>query len=218
MRLLAESLLIVASVLLALAVDEWREGREVEERVETALVSFEQELEDNLAQVEQRLPYHMTLRSRFGELQQGPPPTDLFAALESIPEWRGMAIPGLLDVAWQAALAGDVLPHMDFRLITALARVYHQQGWLQTRAQQGSRALDPQNLSPENLPYTLLSTSIFLEDMIGMQRSLYCQYAEVLQLLDQAQEGGLEGWEWPEGRRDTLGVSPIRDQPLTLGC
>lgn len=234
LRLAAEFVLIVSSVLLALAVDEWREGRQVRDRVDTAMAGFQQEVRANLAQVRERLPYHVTLRTRFGELsRREEPPESLEQIFEAIPDWQGTRLPFLMDVAWEAAVASDVLRHMEYQLITTLAAAYRQQEWLEQRARQGAVALEPQNLRPETLPYTIQSTAIWLDDVVSMEASLYCQYTKVLDRLDRARgrrapgvqpdsgsvpAGPDEPYAWPEGRLDTLGVSPISGQPITVGC
>lgn len=61
-RVLFESLLIVLSVLLALAVDEWQDGRQRAERAEMALQSVRAELQENLQNVERARANHLAMR------------------------------------------------------------------------------------------------------------------------------------------------------------
>jgi hypothetical protein len=44
---LVESVLVVGSILLALAVDEWNENREVQDLAGRSLVNFEREIQQN---------------------------------------------------------------------------------------------------------------------------------------------------------------------------
>jgi hypothetical protein len=215
MRLLAESLLIVASVLLALAVDEWRESRSDQERLEVALESFERELADNRTRIKESVPYHVVLRDRFNELASGPAPGSLQEAFRSIPEWQGIGLPGTLDVAWDAALASQVFPHMDYDLITALARVYRQQRAFERRGAQGSVALEPQNLRPSTLPYTMTSTAIFMEDIVAMEVHLYCMYGRALEAV--REHRGVDPEAGPPAP-DTLRAVSASGEPLSIGC
>jgi Tfp pilus assembly protein PilE len=61
-KALFEAALIVLSVLLALAVDEWREDRQRAERAEVALRSIRAELQENLQSVERARANHLAMR------------------------------------------------------------------------------------------------------------------------------------------------------------
>jgi hypothetical protein len=57
-RSLVESLLIVVSIMGALALDEWQEDREIQELVDRSVASFAHELQQNHDRVEAVRPYH----------------------------------------------------------------------------------------------------------------------------------------------------------------
>src|SRR5690606_9997973 len=62
LRVSIESVLIMVSILLALGVDEWRDGRDYRELAQQSLQIFALEIEQNLAMMNETLPYHIGLR------------------------------------------------------------------------------------------------------------------------------------------------------------
>ena len=60
-RVLFESFLITISILVALALDEWRENREDAETVRQALSNFVSEIEQNQARIEDAAPFNLGL-------------------------------------------------------------------------------------------------------------------------------------------------------------
>jgi type II secretory pathway pseudopilin PulG len=65
-----ESLLIVFSILLALAVDEWRDERQAAKRAAQTLESFALEIQENQRYLARLAPYHEGLKKEFGRLGQ----------------------------------------------------------------------------------------------------------------------------------------------------
>ena len=57
-RALVESALIVGSILLALALDEWQEDQEIEELIDRSIVNFVNELNQNRSRIEDVSAYH----------------------------------------------------------------------------------------------------------------------------------------------------------------
>lgn len=130
--LLVEALFVMLGVALALAADQWREGVNQRRRAATALASIRQELEANRQAVEQSLSYHSgnfqalrTLRQRAAAAPQGggavpQPDARMFS--------RGFVAPAqLLFTAWEAAHAADLIGHMEYSDVLALASIYEQQ-------------------------------------------------------------------------------------------
>lgn len=129
-RAVFESLLIVFSLLLAVALNNWNEDRQVSERVEQTRAFFAQEVHGNRARLasEEYLPHHLRLHR------------ELTAALNARPA-HGAAVRAALeetfrtgvhpfqprDAVWRSASAGGLLGRMDPREVFALADIYRLQ-------------------------------------------------------------------------------------------
>ena len=85
LRALAESTIIVVSIILALAVDEWRDDRHNHELAAQSLMIFEQEIRQNLGRVDDAAPYHAGLRDVVAGMTAGEPAeADLRSAMEGV--------------------------------------------------------------------------------------------------------------------------------------
>ena len=110
LRALAESTIIVVSIILALAVDEWRDDRQNQELAAQSLMIFEQEIRQNLGRVDDAAPDHAGLRDVVAGMMAGEPAeADLRSAME------GLEPVVLLNTAWETALATGVLTHHGVR-------------------------------------------------------------------------------------------------------
>ena len=100
-RATVASVLIITSILLALAVDEWRENEGHEELANQALLSFAREIRQNQARIEDAAPYHQGLRQVIARLaydQRGGSAADLQSVVE------GLEPTVLLNTAWELSL------------------------------------------------------------------------------------------------------------------
>lgn len=122
LRVSVESLLIVLSILLALAVDEWREGRSNEELARQSLQIFAQEIVQNLAVMEDAVPYHMGLQQVVAEMA-----ADAGRVVEVHSIVEGLQPTVLQNTAWEAALATNAFRHMDVNTVSKLSRMYGMQ-------------------------------------------------------------------------------------------
>ena len=120
--LLAEAVMVVFAVLVALAVDEWREHREIAARVARAEAGVEAELRAN--QEELRLgsasvqAMYDSVSSVVTRLQAG----------EVIREaGLGGNLPEFSDAAWETARVTGAVAHMPYRRVLRTAQVYETQ-------------------------------------------------------------------------------------------
>jgi len=195
--LVAEAFLIVFSVLLALALDEWRQGVAEQRRVARVLETIHEELARNRAQIEDRLPYHENMRKATEQFvtdnimaeenllafKRRPHPQDL-----GIQTNRGLNIAGnLRRVGWELAINSGALEHMEFETMLTLSRVYA----LQEEEEEQKRAL----LEQLNLLYRsyyrtgdfggeLQSFSTTLVDVVLQERALLAAYDRALKMTD----------------------------------
>jgi hypothetical protein len=116
-RALFESALIVFSILLALAINGWKENRDNERLARHALANFEREIQENSDRVERSIPYHSHLLEAFTKSH----------TVAEVPGWRGISSPILQDTAWQTALATNALGQIRYDTVSALSRVYTSQ-------------------------------------------------------------------------------------------
>ncbi|HET9424507.1 MAG TPA: hypothetical protein VFO55_03975 [Gemmatimonadaceae bacterium] len=126
---LLEGLLIVVSVLLAFAVDEYRETRANRDQARRALTGIAAEIEHNLGTLEPFLPSHAAWRDA---LSGGAPgkagATGLDVWFATRPPIEGRTpFPLLRRSAWDAAIASGALRFVDFGVASALADVYGMQ-------------------------------------------------------------------------------------------
>lgn len=122
-RMLVESVLIVFSVLFALAMDQWRTERTRAEQAVIALRSVRTELEQNLENVHGARSNHIAMRdslNRYIALQE-PPPSHVYL--------HGIFNPApILDIAWESAREAGTTADLPYELVLDLAHVYYWQG------------------------------------------------------------------------------------------
>lgn len=121
-RLLGEAAMIVFAVLVALAVDEWNEGRERDIQVDRARAAIEAEMRANQQELavgmESMRAMHGALAGMLDRLRSG----------ERAIEWTiGAELPDFSDAAWETARVTGVVAHMDYEWVLRTARVYETQ-------------------------------------------------------------------------------------------
>jgi hypothetical protein len=139
---LVESAFVVASILMALAVDEYSQNRDYADLADQSLRIFEREINQNRARVEDVAPYHQGIRQLLGQMRATTP-----AAMDSRPVMEGLTVPVLLDTAWETALATGAMAHMDFEIVSALSLTYS----IQKDFEERSRLNRPRFVGPETV-------------------------------------------------------------------
>jgi hypothetical protein len=124
--LVLEMVMIVFSILLALTLESWKEGRHDRRLAGEALGNIRTELAQNRAEIETALPRHEKL---LADLQvsidrQGKPIPG--AELPSL----GLRPPRLFKTAWETAGATQALVRSDYKLVLAVAKAYDSQRWM----------------------------------------------------------------------------------------
>lgn len=136
---LVESVFVVGSILMALAVDEWSQNREYAELADQSLGIFEREILQNQARLADVAPYHQGIRDLLGQMRLVTDPVDLRSIME------GLDPPVLLSTAWETALATGALTHMEFEVVSALSLTYSIQEGFSDRTR-----LERPRFSPPN--------------------------------------------------------------------
>ncbi len=119
---LRDVVLVVLGALLALAADEWREGRERARRGELALEAIRTELQSNLRLVEEARAHHLrvrdTLRAYVVRRELPPPRVYLGGVFNPAP---------VTATAWEAAREAGVLAELPYAVVLRVAPVYETQ-------------------------------------------------------------------------------------------
>lgn len=121
-RVIVESVLIVFSVLLALALDSWREERGHRRQAATARLEILNELRANGDAVAESLQYHSGLLEALRALpaDSSPPPPQLFS--------RGFVSAAQISrTAWDSASETGALAHLAYDDVLLFSRAYAQQ-------------------------------------------------------------------------------------------
>ena len=108
LKLGAETFFVLLGVLLALALDEWRQGRREQEVVVLALENIRNEIRANRPEVQRALTHHR----------------DLLRRLEETPGIGVALRPAMIrNNAWQAAQSSQAAARMDFSSVAAFSKM-----------------------------------------------------------------------------------------------
>jgi len=183
-QVIIESVLIVVSILVALGLDEWREKREDEEFVRTALSNFLIEVRQNKNRVEDAAPFNKGLRQ---VLSQHYVNEDIATVDEFVNMVEIYSPAGLQSTAWDTALATGSLAKMEYNLVTALSMTYSLQSRYDSTTHSGMSDLtSPQYLSEENLKLAVYNSIRYLDEVTSMERDLGIIYVEAALVIEDA--------------------------------
>lgn len=123
--LLVEMFSIVVAIVLGLAITSWDETRRERARAASAVERIDRELEANLAEVDDRVPYYGRLRATLDSLVEadGDRVFDTYD-LSSIPGWQGLRPPLLSTSAFDVAVNAGALEHVDFAEASSATAAY----------------------------------------------------------------------------------------------
>jgi len=172
---MVESVFVVGSILVALAVDAWAENQGFAELADLSLGIFEQEILQNKARLEDGVPYHQGIRDLLSR-RASEDGTDVRGIME------GLEPPVLLSTAWETALATGALTHMDFDVVRALSLTYSIQEGFDTR----SRSDRPRFGSSAGL--SSLQIQVQAEQAYDYVAALTRDETELITVFDQALE------------------------------
>jgi hypothetical protein len=150
-----ETFFVVLGVLLALAVDEWRENRRDQAVVSLALQNLREEIRANRPEVQRALAHHRDQQRR----------------LEETPGIGVALKPALVrNNAWQAAQTSQAAAHMDFSSVAACSKLEELQGNYQSLL----AGVMPSLYRLEDRP----SMPLVLQDLIWFEEKLLQAYDE----------------------------------------
>lgn len=185
-RLAFEGILIVVSVLLGLALNEWREHRRERALATTALTNFRREISANLARIRAAQPKHAAMAQRLAEAASTPAPGltafDVFVA--NMPE-GGLDTQPLATVAWETAESTGALQLLDYPTASLISETYSVQRatLLPTLQRLSDRFLSPQNFDAAQQGPMVRTHQMLLVELNGQETFLIGIYEKALEAL-----------------------------------
>jgi hypothetical protein len=186
-RVLFESFLITISILVALALDEWRENRQHDEAVQLALSNFVSEIQRNKARIEDTAPFNRglleVLRNRYES-------KDIGSVDDYVNMVESYAPADLRTTAWETALATGSLAEMKYDLVSVLSFTYGKQNDYEIATQSGMADLTSlQNLADDRLELATYNAVRYLNGISGLESELNVIYNEALTVVQSALTG-----------------------------
>ena len=181
-----ESVLIVLSLVLALAMSRWVEDRRTAERVEEARGFFAEEIALNCRRLAapDSMQFHRRLLSEVAAAVEAGEP----AKAEAAAFRRGVRPTLFRDAVWRSLSSGELLESMEPREVFALASLYKLQEQLsqvnngmQVTVMQATAQADPAREAAGGLAKSL---RLYFGDVTAIEDEIMRMYPEMLRLLD----------------------------------
>lgn len=179
LRVFVESFFIMFSILMALAVENWRENRQHQRLAQQTLQVFEREIRLNLATIEDLAPYHAGLRSVVAQALANPAEA---ADMRTIVE--GIRPTILQNTAWQTAGASGGLTHINVETTWQLSLTYS----FQERYRQQSLAALPNfslaaTANGEELQRNVRQMYNYLNELVTLEQDLSAAYRQAIEII-----------------------------------
>jgi hypothetical protein len=185
-RLAIESFLIVLSVLVALAVNDWREGRSRIARAAEARAAFANEIEANRQMLASdfTLGHHRRLQTVYAKAmaEGAPDPGTLFES--------GLHPSALRDAAWRSFSTGTIFADFPADHVLLLSDIYHAQADLERRNADFLNVLGMPRADRETPSYqrdSARAIGMFLNDLVPAEERLIKNYDRALARLRESQ-------------------------------
>src|SRR5262245_45871308 len=185
-KLILESLLIVLSVLLALALSEWRERVAERNLAHAAVANFRREIEANLAALERVEPKHRQFAARLDTAATRPGTAktafDVFVA--TMPQ-GGLDTPPLGEAAWEVATSTGALRLLDYNVAAQLSETYLvQRSTVQpTLRLLTDRVAAPGTFDPASRETMVRAHQMLITELAGQEAFLIDTYRTTLKVL-----------------------------------
>jgi hypothetical protein len=119
-EILIEAASVVFALLLALALNQWNERRELHERGETVRAAIRAELAENRIEIDAARPALAEIRKRLRAVIDGSEVAEHELTVD-------LGVSLLSAAAWHASLATQATGTIDFKWITTVAKIYELQ-------------------------------------------------------------------------------------------
>jgi hypothetical protein len=185
-RLAFESALIVLSVLLGLALNEWGERRRERERAAETVANFRREITQNMAVLQRAAPRHRAMAARLDSAaRQERPGETAFEGFAAIMPENGLDLVPLRDAAWETAVSTGSLRLLKYDQASALSETYliQRKSIAGTIERISDRFLSPQNFDPAARAPMLRTHQMLMVELSGKESYLLDIYRGVLEKL-----------------------------------
>jgi hypothetical protein len=181
-RLLIECILIVLSVVLALAVNNWNVQRQNHVRAREARDAFISEITTNRKMLasDLMLGHHRRLQKVYAQAMtsHSADPQALFET--------GLHVPTFGDAAWRSFSSSTIFADFTVTEVILLSDIYHAQENIERRAESFLIVLTSPRADRETAEYerdSAVSIALFLNDLVPAEERLVARYEEGLQRL-----------------------------------
>ena len=178
--MLVESILLIGSILLALAMDEWSEDREYQDLAHRSLANFEREIGQNRVRVEDVTLFHAGLRDVLANMNAGSAPVTA-ATIRNIMEGFQPAI--LVNTAWETAVATGALGYMEYDVVAGLSLTYGLQERLAALNQSGLNDLLVGGFQSGDTELLVYAANRYMRELTEAEQRLQEVYDLVLSLI-----------------------------------
>ena len=189
-KTLFESMLIVLSILLALAVAEYQEDDELEQLIVKSLASFEHEIVQNKSRIEDIYPFHVGLQSILSELQAQDGAISAEELREVVDSFQSTV---LLTSAWDTAVATGALSSMDYQAVSALSLTYSIQRRYQDLNNAGvAELINATKMGDENRSTAVYIALRYMREVTTAEQELRAVYQQALELIQENRNAAAE--------------------------
>jgi hypothetical protein len=181
-QIIFESVLIVLSIISALAFSNWQEEQAENRLVTQSMRAFQQEIKQNRQWIESSYPYLQGINSVVTDVQAGKMPLEINNFRQMIDDIQMVV---LRESTWATVVDTGVLTHMEFELVSALSLTYSLQRRLQVLYNDGQSDLIRNSyLLESNKPALMHSVQRYLNRIIEAEAELQAAYSQVYDMLN----------------------------------
>jgi type II secretory pathway pseudopilin PulG len=197
-QLIIQPVMIILSILAALAVNQWQESRGRAQRVADARTAFVNEIRSNreLLVSESYLPHHRRLRQEYAQIMKGEI-QDKHSFFET-----GVHPTPLRDSAWRVLSGTATLMDLPPEIVLALSDIYRTQDSIEKRNDGFLNAIAAPRSDRETPAYVkdaTMSIGMFLNDLVPAEEQLLNSYKHALERLSSPNAPNWSGAKKPEG-------------------
>jgi type II secretory pathway pseudopilin PulG len=191
-QLIIQPIMIVVSILAALAVNNWQESRDLTKRVAEARAAFVTEITANkqLLLSDNYLPHHQKLKSDYSKAgkEGGSDPGTFFET--------GLHPAPLRDSAWRTLSGTATVMQLPPEIVLALSDIYRLQDSIEKRNDAFINALSTPRSDRETVSYAkdmTRSIGFFLNDLVPAEELLLRSYDHALERFSSSRAPWAEG-------------------------
>ena len=182
-RILVESALIVISILLALAANQWADARKQRALTARAFNALRAEISGNAERVRAGLPYHRSLEASSHRADSLGLVHTYADFKRNVPNWSGFEQPEYDGTAWQSAVTLGAVANMGFDTVQVLSRLYTLQSKFDQFNTAGVTTFD---FSDAAMPSTVRRVWVYVFTMRVNEEDVLERYTAALKMLGPA--------------------------------